>query len=200
MFYYERKYSKQGYDGIIGVDEVGVGPLAGPVVAAAVMLKAKRFKNRIDDSKQLTSAQREKAFFEIIEHAFFGIGIVNEKIIDRVNILEATRIAMEEAVRKLAHELRSFPYKRIMVLIDGTLKPQITFPFTTIIKGDTKSKSIAAASIVAKVTRDRIMNIYDRVYPCYGFLHHKGYPTRMHRNALAQFGRCLIHRVSFCHD
>ena len=197
MFYYERKFKKEGYDLIIGVDEAGRGPLAGPVVAAAVALKTCRFKNRIDDSKKLTAQAREKAFFEIINNSIFGIGIVNEKIIDRINILEASRIAMEQAVVSLADKLKPAKQRRIYVNIDGKIKLNLDFPYTGIIKGDSKSKSIASASILAKVTRDRIMSLYHRLYPQYGFLQHKGYPTKMHRKRIKKFGPSKIHRMTF---
>lgn len=197
MLYYERKFKKKGYHLIIGVDEAGRGPLAGPVVAAAVALKTFRFKNRIDDSKKLTPLAREKAFLEIINKSIFGIGIINEKIIDSINILEATRLAMEVAVGALIKKLKSQKKKSIHILIDGNINLDIGHSFTAIIKGDAKSKSIASASILAKVTRDRIMSLYDRVYPGYGFLRHKGYPTKMHRQALSRCGSSLIHRMSF---
>jgi len=199
VFYYERKLKKRGYDIVIGVDEAGRGPLAGPVVAAAVALRANRFKNRIDDSKKLTAFQREKAFSEIITKSIFGIGIVNEKIIDRINILEATRLAMKQAVVGLINKLEYRRGKRIHILIDGNIKIDLDLPFTSIIKGDSKSKSIASASILAKVTRDKIMSLYDRLYPEYGFLKHKGYGTRMHKATLSRFGPSLIHRATFCH-
>lgn len=197
MLYYERKLKKKGYDLIIGVDEVGRGPLAGPVVAAAVALKNTRFKNRIDDSKKLSAKAREKAFGEITEKAIFGLGIVNEKIIDRVNILEASRMAMEEGVGALIDKLNPRRRRRIHIIVDGNVRLNVAFPYTNIIKGDSKSKSIACASILAKVTRDRIMSLYDLVYPKYGFLRHKGYPTKAHRRALKRFGPSLIHRMSF---
>lgn len=183
---------------IIGVDEAGRGPLAGPVVACAVSLLSNRFKNRIDDSKKLTPQQREKAFPEIIQKSIFGIGIVSEKVIDRLNILEATRIAMKQAVESLIGKLKnSGRDKRIHLLIDGNMTLNINIPFTYIIKGDSKSKSIASASILAKVIRDRIMFIYDKLYPEYRFNQHKGYPTRIHRLALKKFGPSIIHRTSF---
>lgn len=182
---------------IIGVDEAGRGPLAGPVAAAAVTLKTTHFKNRIDDSKKLTHHQREHAFGEIINKSVFGIGIINELIIDRVNIQVATRMAMEEAISALIKKLKPNRRKGIHIIVDGDIKLDIGFPFTGIIKGDGKSKSIACASILAKVTRDRIMSLYDRIYPQYGFLKHKGYPTREHRMALKRFGPSLIHRTTF---
>jgi ribonuclease HII len=195
--YYEKRLKRKGYTFIIGVDEAGRGPLAGPVVAAAVALKRTNFKNYIDDSKKLSSIHRENAFQEIIKKSVFGIGIVNEKIIDRLNILVATRIAMEQAIEKLLDKIRHRKKQRIHVLVDGDLKLDVNFPFKGIIRGDAKSKSIACASILAKVTRDRIMSLYDRVYPQYGFLQHKGYPTKAHRHALQRFGPSIIHRRSF---
>jgi len=199
MLYYERKLKKRGYNIVIGVDEAGRGPLAGPVVAAAAVLKTSRFKNRIDDSKKLTSFQREKAFSEIITKSIFGIGIVNEKIIDQINILEATRLAMKQAVVALIDKLENRRNKRIHIIIDGNVKIDLDMPFTNIIRGDSKSKSIASASILAKVTRDRIMSLYDRIYPHYGFLKHKGYGTKMHKTTLSKFGPSIIHRATFCH-
>lgn len=197
MLYYERKLKMRGYNLVIGVDEAGRGPLAGPVVAAAVSLKTARFKSRIDDSKKLTSQQREKAFREIINKSIFGIGIASEKTVDRLNILAATRIAMEQAVSALIGKLKGRAKDNMHVIVDGNVKLQLKCPFTNIIKGDSRSKSIASASILAKVTRDRIMSLYDRVYPQYGFLKHKGYPTKAHKIALKKFGPSLIHRMSF---
>ena len=197
MFYYERKLKKKGYDLIIGVDEAGRGPLAGPVVAAAVALKQTRFKNRIDDSKKLTSRAREKAFLEILDKSISGVGIVNEKIIDRINILEATRIAMEQAISSLLDKMGATGSRRLHVIVDGNVKLDIDLPYANIIRGDGKSKSIASASILAKVTRDRIMSLYDKVYPQYGFQKHKGYPTKNHKSALKKFGPSVIHRTSF---
>jgi len=197
MLYFERKFRKKGKNLVIGIDEVGRGPLAGPVVAAAVYLKDFNFKNRIDDSKKLTPFQREKAFFEIADKSIFGIGVVNEKVIDRLNILEATQIAMEKAVVELLEKLSSYKQRRIHLLVDGNVKLGINLPRTNIINGDARSKSIAAASIMAKVTRDRIMCLYDKIFPQYGFVKHKGYPTKAHRRALKRFGRSIIHRTSF---
>lgn len=197
MLYYERKFKRIGFDLIIGVDEAGRGPLAGPVAAAAVALKTLRFKNRVDDSKKLSPLQRERAFTEIIQKSVFGIGIISERIIDRLNILVATRLAMEEAISGLVGKLEGRQNKRIHILVDGNMKPEVDLPCTTIISGDSKSKSIACASILAKVTRDRIMSLYDKIYPQYGFGKHKGYPTKEHRTALKKFGPSLIHRMSF---
>lgn len=197
MLYYERKLKAKGFKLIIGVDEAGRGPLAGPVVAAAVALEATRFKNRIDDSKKLTATAREKAFLEIIKKSSFGIGIVNERVIDRVNIAVATRMAMEEAVSSLLDKIHKGKSMRMHVIVDGNMPLDAGLPHTTIIKGDAKSKSIAAASILAKVTRDRIMDMYDQVFPRYGFKQHKGYPTRLHRSLINKFGPTVIHRKSF---
>jgi ribonuclease HII len=197
VLYYENKLKALGFDTIIGIDEAGRGPLAGPVVACAVNLLSTRFKNRIDDSKKLTAEERESAFPEIIGKSVFGIGIIDEKVIDRINILQATHRAMENALSSLLEKIDSPGKKRIHLLIDGNIILNTGLPSWPIIKGDTKSKSIACASIIAKVTRDRIMCQYDKVYPQYGFRRHKGYPTQMHKRAIRDFGPCRIHRVSF---
>lgn len=197
MLYYERKLKGQGYNIIIGIDEAGRGPLAGPVVAAAVSLLETQFKNRIDDSKKLTPHQRENAFPEIIQRSLFGIGIVDEKIIDSLNILQATRIAMKRAVLSLVDKIKNGKDNRIYLIIDGDIKLDIDFPSLGIVRGDSQSLSIASASILAKVTRDRIMCEYDKVYPRYGFIKHKGYPTKMHKSALKKFGPSVIHRKTF---
>jgi len=199
VLYHERSLKKKGFNFIIGVDEAGRGPLAGPVVAAAVVLKTFRFKNRIDDSKKLTPNAREKAFPEIINKSVFGIGIVDEKIIDRVNILNATCLAMEQAISSLVNKLASRG-KNIYVIVDGNVNLGMGFPYKKIIKGDSKSLSIASASILAKVTRDRIMGLYDKTYPKYRFSKHKGYPTKEHKAILKKIGPCPIHRQSFCYE
>ena len=144
--YFERKFQKKDKCLVVGIDEAGRGPLAGPVVAAAVHLKTFKFKNRIDDSKKLTPAQREKAFFEIAEKSAFGIGVVNEKVIDRVNILVATELAMEQAVEGLLEKFPSYQRQSVQLLVDGTVKLNLGLPYLNIIKGDARSKSIAAAS------------------------------------------------------
>lgn len=197
VFYYEKKLKKEGFDLIIGVDEAGRGPLAGPVVAAAVALKYTRFINRIDDSKKLSSRLREKAFPEILKKSVFGIGVVSEKIIDRTDILSATRMAMEKAVASVIKKIKSFPRKRIYIIVDGNTGLNLPFPCKAIIKGDSKSKTIASASILAKVIRDRIMDCYHKLYPQYGFNKHKGYPTREHRDLLKALGPSSIHRNTF---
>jgi len=197
VLYYENKLKARGFDVVIGVDEAGRGPLAGPVVAGAVNLLSTRFKNRIDDSKKLTLRQRQAAFPEIVSKSVFGIGIVDEKTIDRVNILVATHMAMEKAVFSLLEKLKNPDKQRMHLLIDGNISLNTGLPFWSIIKGDAKSKSIACASIIAKVTRDSIMSRYDKLYPQYGFIRHKGYPTKMHKLAIKKFGLSEIHRLSF---
>ena len=198
MLRYENELLARGYDLIIGVDEAGRGPLAGPVVAAAVALRQTVFKNAINDSKKLSDKQRQAAFPEIIEKSFFGIALASEKIIDRVNILEATKIAMQQAVKKLIDKLPPERINNIFILIDGNMKFKMDYPYESIVKGDSKSMSIAAASILAKVTRDRIMCGYDKVFPKYDFFRHKGYPTEKHRMILKEYGPSAIHRMSFC--
>jgi len=197
MLYYEDKYNRLGYKFVIGVDEAGRGPLAGPVVSAAVLLSRKRFNNLIDDSKKLAPLAREKAFLEIKRNSVSGVGIVNEKIIDRINILEATRLSMQQAVISLVNKLGNINHDEIFIIVDGNMDLSLGFPCQSIIKGDNKSKSIAAASILAKVIRDRMMYAYDKIYPAYGFKRHKGYPTKEHRGILREIGPCVIHRKSF---
>jgi ribonuclease HII len=190
MFYYEKKAKREGFRVIAGVDEAGRGPLAGPVVVAAVVIKDLNFKNRIDDSKKLTALSREKAFEEICRRCYIGLGIINEGVIDRLNIFKATCLAAENAVINL-------PIKPDFVLMDGSLRLDLKIPWQSIVGGDAKSMTIACASIVAKVVRDRIMNIYDKIYPAYGFNKHKGYGTKYHIDKIKQFNRSPIHRASF---
>jgi ribonuclease HII len=197
LLYYENKLRKQGFNTIIGVDEAGRGPLAGPVVAAAVSLNTFKFRNRIDDSKKLSSQGRENAFSEIIDNSDFGIGIVGEQEIDRLNILVATRLAMQQAIASLVNKLSCLKRKNIHIIIDGNVPVECVFAQTCIIKGDNKSKSIASASILAKVTRDRIMQDYDKIYPQYRLAKHKGYPTKEHKRLIKEFGLSPIHRKSF---
>ncbi|MFA5096431.1 MAG: ribonuclease HII, partial [Candidatus Omnitrophota bacterium] len=145
LLYYERLLKEAGCDLVVGVDEAGRGPLAGPVVAAAVALKTSRFKNRIDDSKKLTFQARGRAFGEITRKSIFGVSVVSEKVIDRINIFEATRQAMREAVRSLAERIAGKTPLNIHVIIDGRMSLKLDWPSTEIINGDGKSKSIAAA-------------------------------------------------------
>ena len=186
---YEREYEAYGY--ICGIDEVGRGPLAGPVVAGAVILPKDCDILYINDSKKLTAAKREELYDEIMEKAVAaGIGMVSPQRIDEINILQATYEAMREAISKLE------PAPDIL-LNDAVTIPEVTIPQVPIIKGDAKSISIGAASIIAKVTRDRLMYSYDELYPEYGFAKHKGYGTKQHRDALAEYGPCPIHRKTF---
>jgi len=190
MLYHERRVRRAGFSVIAGIDEAGRGPLAGPVVAASVIIRDYNFKNRIDDSKRLTPLSRQKAYYEIIEKCDFGIGIIDEKKIDEVNIYKSTSLAMERAVKNLAT-------KPDYLLIDGNIKLKLPQKRSCICQGDSKSLSIACASIIAKVTRDRIMEKYDKVYPQYGFIRHKGYGTKMHFEALVKHGPSPIHRMTF---
>lgn len=185
----EKALQKKGYALVAGVDEAGRGPLAGPVVAAAVILN-KPIKG-LNDSKLLSSSKREQLFSVIQSEALaVGVGIVSHKIIDRINIYQATRLAMKKAIQGLGVE----PH---YILIDGNLKLAIEISQASLVEGDQKSFSIAAASIVAKVTRDRIMLRYHKKNPQYGFDRHKGYGTKLHFERLQEHGPCFIHRRTF---
>ncbi|MBI5416159.1 MAG: ribonuclease HII [Candidatus Omnitrophica bacterium] len=204
MLAIEDKTRKAGYRLIIGVDEAGRGPLAGPVVAAAVSLKENKFPVAIRDSKKLSASQREAAFHEIYPRAWVGIGIMNETVIDEVNILNATFFAMHNAVRDLVARLPASCTnddgftRSVCLLVDGDrFKSDQPYHYETIVQGDDRVLSIACASIVAKVVRDRILSVYHRVFPQYGFDRHKGYPTMEHKMAIKRFGLSLIHRRSF---
>ncbi|MBI5701538.1 ribonuclease HII [Candidatus Saganbacteria bacterium] len=182
---------KQGFQYIAGVDEVGRGPLAGPVVAAAVILPTKHKFKGINDSKKLKDSARQKLFIKIKKHAVaIGVGIVDEKTIDRINIAQASLLAMEYAVDSLIP-------KGEVLLVDGKCDIKSSIPQQHIVKGDSKCVSIAAASIIAKVIRDKIMGEYDILYPNYGFNKHKGYGTELHIKNILEFGPCAIHRRSF---
>ena len=187
---YERKYASCGF--ICGIDEAGRGPLAGPVVAAACILPTDCEILYLNDSKKLTEKRREELFVEIQEKAVsFGVGIVSPAVIDEINILQATYEAMRQAVEKLS--VRPDVFLNDAVVIPGIDERRQV----KIIKGDAKSFSIAAASILAKVTRDHMMEEYDRLYPEYGFAKHKGYGTKAHLDAVREHGMCPIHRRSF---
>jgi ribonuclease HII len=173
-----------------GVDEAGRGPWAGPVVAAAVILDANNIPAGLNDSKKLTEAKREALFAPIMLAARVGIGMASAALIDEINILQATHHAMREAIRALG-------VLPTIALIDGNRAPQLSIRIQTIIEGDGKSLSIAAASIVAKVTRDRIMHQLDGQFPGFGFNKHKGYGTAEHMLALQHLGPCFEHRKSF---
>ena len=197
MLSYERKLKARGYDLIIGVDEAGRGPLAGPVVAAAVWLKDFRFVHRIDDSKKLSPAKRKVALVEIKNKSLYAIAAVNHKKIDQINILQATILAMQKAIAKLTKQLTPKELKRTFVIIDGNMRLKLDLPYQSIVRGDGKSLSIASASILAKVRRDQIMVGYHKIYPQYEFIKHKGYPTQLHRDILKKRGPIAIHRKSF---
>ena len=188
---FEREYWGKGETRIAGVDEAGRGPLAGPVVAAAVIFNPDCYIEGVNDSKVLLPEEREELYNKIIAEALtFGVGIVQHSVIDEINILQATYKAMHEAVRRLS----IIPS---LQLIDGNRFLDNGIPYRTIIDGDALSFSIAAASIIAKVTRDRLMVEYDSQYPGYGFARHKGYATKEHREAIDRLGYCDIHRRSF---
>ncbi len=187
---YERRYPDTAL--VCGIDEAGRGPLAGPVVAAAAILPRDSVILRLNDSKKLSESCREELFSQIKEKAIsYGVGIVSPEVIDSINILQATYEAMRQAVGKLS--VRPDIFLNDAVIIPGIEeKRQIS-----IVKGDAKSVSIAAASILAKVTRDHMMIEYDRIYPQYGFAKHKGYGTKAHTEALREYGPCPIHRKTF---
>jgi len=197
VLHYEKELKLKGFDYIIGVDEAGRGPLAGPVVAAAVWLKRYEFVQRIDDSKKLTPAKRLAASIEIKSKSLYAIESVSHMKIDQVNILQATILAMQKAISKLAKQLDASVLKRTFVIIDGNLRLKLDLPYRSIVGGDGKSLSIAAASILAKVWRDELMIAYHEVYPQYEFIKHKGYPTALHRSILKKIGPTAIHRKSF---
>ena len=207
IFEAEWELVERGYDCIIGTDEVGRGPLAGPVVAAAVMLKEipKSGIVKIDDknwelikdSKKLSERQREKVFDFISQQFHVGIGLCSHETIDRINILEASFLAMKKAVQELK---RNTPVEwlSVIILVDGNKTiPNFSHDQRAIIGGDGLVKSISAASIVAKVTRDRMMKQLSLKYPGYGFEKHMGYGTKLHMDALREKGPCAIHRKSF---
>lgn len=191
LYSYERACKDKGYTLIAGVDEVGRGPLAGPVVIASVILPEEFFIEKINDSKKLSEATREKIYNIILENAIsINRAIIDEKTIDRINIYQAAMNGMYEAIYGL-------DVKPDAVLIDAMPLDSLDIYHEAIIKGDSKSASIAAASIVAKVERDRMMNEYDKIYPQYGFAKNKGYGTGEHLEALRKYGPCPIHRKSF---
>ena len=191
MSVFERAARGRGCRLIAGIDEAGRGPLAGPVIAAAVILPPDYEYPGIDDSKKLSSRQR-KRLYEVIERdaVAIGIGVVEAPVIDAVNILQATLAAMKEAVLSLSPPPD-------YLLIDGLNRISVAIPQETIVRGDGQSISVASASIVAKVSRDRIMEMYHRQFPQYNFLRNKGYGTREHRDAILKYGRCKLHRSSF---
>jgi ribonuclease HII len=191
LWYFEKKATQKGYKTIAGIDEAGRGPLAGPVVSAAVILPTAFHDPEITDSKKLSPKKRERLFAKIYARAVsVGIGIVDPVVIDRINILQASLLAMAMAVKNLAPQPDH-------LLIDGTFPIPSDLSQQPIPKGDALSISIAAASIIAKVSRDRLMQKYHHYYPQFDFPKHKGYPTRAHKEAIRKFGCCPIHRRSF---
>lgn len=192
LWKYETEAYENGFSLICGVDEAGRGPLAGPVCAAAVILPHDLEIEGLNDSKKLSDKRRRALYDIITEKAVaYGIAMVDEKVIDEINILQATFLAMRQAVQQLSE-------KPALALVDGNREPDFgDIPVKTIIKGDSLSANIAAASILAKVTRDRFMEQQDAIYPQYGFAVHKGYGTKAHYEALRQYGASPIHRRTF---
>ena len=188
---FERRAHQRGYRLIAGIDEAGRGPLAGPVVAAAVILPRDYENPEIKDSKKLTPRKRER-LYEVIEHdaLSIGLGVVEASVIDDVNVFQATLMAMKEAVSNLS-------LKPDYLIIDGSCCIFVPLPQEAVVKGDSRSISVASASIIAKVSRDSIMEIYHRQFPQYNFLKNKGYGTGEHREAIKKYGPCKIHRRSF---
>ena len=186
----ENNCIEKGYKLIAGVDEAGRGPLAGPVVSACVIMPLDDIIEGVDDSKKLSEKKRDFLFDKIIEKAIaYTISVVSEKVIDEINILNATKMSMKECIEGME-------IKPDIVLVDA-VKLEMEVPCVPIIHGDALSYSIAAASILAKVSRDRIMQEYDKVYPQYLFAKHKGYGTKMHIEAIKEHGSCEIHRKTF---
>ncbi len=209
---YERACLKKGYRLVIGIDEAGRGPLAGPVVAAAAALldagardaALRRLLGEVDDSKKLSAAKRETLFSLMARHRnlVFAFAAVPPKTIDRINILEATKMAMAKAVAGLVAGLAqnrggSFVPGRIFCVLDGNFSASLPYDQESVVAADAKIFSVAAASIIAKVSRDRMMARLDKKFPGYGFARHKGYPTRQHRAALERRGPSPAHRMSF---
>ena len=198
----EKELYSQGVKNICGIDEAGRGPLAGPVVVAGVIMPEESMIEGVNDSKKISEKKREALYEKIIEEAIaYGVAIINQDEIDKVNILNATKegltICIKELEKDLKEKNRGFD-KPDVILVDALTKIDTDgIPYRSIIKGDAKSYSIAASSIIAKVTRDRIMRQWDEVYPEYGFEKHKGYGTAAHIKAIKEYGLCPLHRKSF---
>ena len=186
LFDFDRNFNLSA---IAGVDEAGRGPLAGPVVAACCILPLDCMIDGINDSKKLSEPKREKLYCEITASAVFKVSVIPQEVIDEINILRATKRAMAECIENM-------PVKPELILIDA-VDIKVSVPIKSIIKGDAQSYNIAAASIIAKVTRDRLMRDYDNLYPQYGFAKNKGYGTKEHIEALKKCGPCPLHRKSF---
>ncbi len=188
----EANLYEKGFENICGIDEAGRGPLAGPVVVAGVIMPKDSIIEGINDSKKISEKKREKLYDLILEESIsYGIAIVGQDIIDEINILNATKQGVTEVVEQL-------DIKPNLILVDALTHINTKgIPYDSIIKGDAKCYNIAAASIIAKVTRDRIMREWDEIYPQYGFVNHKGYGTAKHIEALKEYGPCPIHRKTF---
>lgn len=191
LWLFESKAIEKGFSYIAGIDEAGRGPLAGPVVSAAVLLPTSFHDPDITDSKKLTPKKRSYLYEKLYDQAVsIGIGIVDNTEIDRINILNASLLSMSISVKNLSPQPD-------YLLIDGAFRISTDLPQEPVIRGDALSISIAAASIIAKVSRDRLMERYDQDYPQFGFSRHKGYPTKAHKEAISKFGCCPIHRRTF---
>lgn len=190
--HFESEARREGYFFPAGIDEAGRGPLAGPVVASACILPPNFQLAGLNDSKKLTAAQRKRYFESLTQDSsvHYGIGIVCHETIDTINILEATKLAMCKAIQDL-------PHPPDFLLIDAVELKNQPIPYLSLIKGDCRSQAIAAASVIAKETRDRLMFEYEEKWPQYGFAKHKGYGTKAHRDVIAKYGPCPIHRRSF---
>lgn len=188
----ENELRKRGFNSICGIDEAGRGPLAGPVVVASVIMPAESNIEGVNDSKKISEKKREKLYEQILDEAIsYGVGIVGQDEIDEINILNATK-------KGLTMSLQELTVKPDLIIVDALNHiDTMGIPYESIIKGDAKCYSISAASIIAKVTRDRIMREWDKVYPEYGFERHKGYGTSAHIEAIREYGLCPIHRRSF---
>lgn len=191
LYEYENELYKKGLENIAGVDEVGRGPLIGPVVAACCVLPKGFILEGLTDSKKISEKKREKYYEYLIEHTIYGVGIISPEVIDEVNIYEATKLAMIKAIEEVRKQI-----KIDHVLIDA-MPLDIDIDTTSIIKGDAKSISIAAASVIAKVTRDKMMYELDKKYPEYGFGNHKGYPTKAHIEAINKYGLIEGYRKTY---
>lgn len=189
---YENELQNKGFEYICGIDEAGRGPLAGPVVVASVIMPKDSIIEGINDSKKVYEKKREKLYDLILEQAIsYGVGIIGQDEIDDINILNATK-------KGLTNSLKELTQRPDLILVDAlTNIDTLGIPYESIIKGDAKCYSISAASIIAKVTRDRIMREWDKIYPQYGFATHKGYGTSAHINAIKEYGPCPLHRKTF---
>ena len=189
---YENELQNKGFEYICGIDEAGRGPLAGPVVVASVIMPKDSIIEGINDSKKVSEKKREKLYDLILEQAIsYGVGIIGQDEIDDINILNATK-------KGLTNSLKELTQRPDLILVDAlTHIETLGIPYESIIKGDAKCYSISAASIIAKVTRDRIMREWDKIYPQYGFATHKGYGTSAHINAIKEYGPCPLHRKTF---